>query len=161
MSSKVSAKGRLNISIGYNYGAPSLLTGAQPESGAYGIEFNITPEMYQNMNSVILSFDYDYVDVGLDNGEDVWVKARFGNLSQMNYLGSNLDASEVRSTAIGPPQTLIAAWSQPPSGCLTGSPRPLQTSHAQCRPAAAPGSPRKDLTLHSSAANSPLHPEPT
>jgi len=68
----------------------------QPASGAYGIQFNITQDMYDvliNNGSASLSFDFIYDDNGLDSGEAAWVKARFGNTSEMHYLGSNCGGS--------------------------------------------------------------------
>jgi len=37
----------------------------------------------------LLSFDYTIDDHSLDNGDSVWVKARFGNSGGMAYLGTN------------------------------------------------------------------------
>jgi hypothetical protein len=55
------------------------------------VEFVITSDMWtrlQTSNNITLSFDWDLDDVGLDSNEDVWIKARMYNGSEMVYLGS-------------------------------------------------------------------------
>ncbi len=94
-SSLVAVNKKLNISIGYNYG-----NNAKPDSGSYGIEFYITPSMHQGMVNATLSFDWQFDDIGLDISEDVWIKARFGNITSMKYLGSNLDGGTDNTTEI-------------------------------------------------------------
>ncbi|MBS1266654.1 MAG: hypothetical protein MAG795_00622 [Candidatus Woesearchaeota archaeon] len=71
-------------------------------SGAYGIQFEITPEYYnaiQNGGSVMLTFDWiadDDADYGdsLSVGEEAWIKARLTTPSTTVWLGSDLDASD-------------------------------------------------------------------
>ena len=69
-------------------------------SGAYGVEINITQKIFDNMNSAILKFDWKLIEYGHEDNEVMWIKARFGNSSQMNYLGSNLDGGADGSNEI-------------------------------------------------------------
>ncbi len=90
-------------------GAPSA--GALPDdnafvgaaaSGAYGIQVDINSTMWsriQGGEQLLLSFAYSIdADAGWGNaadaGEEVWVKARFGNNGGMTFLGSAQDASD-------------------------------------------------------------------
>ena len=71
------------------------------DSGAWGIQVNLTPEMYKLIergSRVIISFDWEAFDTeewgeGEQNGiteEECYVKGRFGNSTEMNYLGYNM-----------------------------------------------------------------------
>src|SRR3989338_10874573 len=73
------------------------------DSGAFGIQFNITPVMYTQIQSgatALVSFSYEAFDretiVGGsdDTEESVWIKARFGNATSMRYLGYDLDTGQ-------------------------------------------------------------------
>lgn len=70
-----------------------------PSSGAIGLQINITSGMYAIIRangSALLTFDYRLDrSSGLDFGEAGWIKAMFGNASFMNYLGSDLDGTNV------------------------------------------------------------------
>ncbi|MBT4351436.1 VWA domain-containing protein [archaeon] len=67
-------------------------------SGAYGIEIEITNEMYNimsNSGSAFLSFDYEWDDDAniFENADQIWIKARWTSpTSGTTYLGSNLDS---------------------------------------------------------------------
>ena len=70
------------------------------DSGAWGIKFNITGEMYsaiQDGGTAVLTFDYYADDLDDDLEEGAWIKARFGNSTTMNYLGSDLDTGHAYS----------------------------------------------------------------
>ncbi len=70
-------------------------------SGAYGVEFNVTNEQYDKLNSggkAILSFDWE-TDIGiwgnnLDSSEEIWVKARLITPTETVWLGSDLDSGD-------------------------------------------------------------------
>jgi hypothetical protein len=87
--SSVNTSNYLEIEIGDYSGCASSGTN---NSGAYGVEFVVTPDMYarlQNASSnATLSFGWLFDNVGFDNNDDIWVKARFGNSTTMTYLGS-------------------------------------------------------------------------
>jgi hypothetical protein len=108
LDSDVPASKRLEIKLGGGVpGSPpdpdDNATIGPVVSGAYGIEFDINADVYTQLQApgaqLLLSFTY-MIDAdaewgnALDAGEEAWVKARFGNASTMNYLGSNLDASD-------------------------------------------------------------------
>ncbi len=85
---------RIEIKIGgVNSGTDEVIA-----SGAWGIEFNITQEMYDVILqgatayfSMTFYVEDLYLDTpGLDTG-GAWVKARISNEYQSNYLGSDLD----------------------------------------------------------------------
>ena len=64
------------------------------DSGAWGIKFYVDTQMYSAISSggtAYLSFDYYADDLDDDLEEGAWIKARFGNSTVMNYLGSDLD----------------------------------------------------------------------
>lgn len=76
----------------------SLATGPLT-SGAYGVQFDINASHWSSIQGgaqLLFSFTY-FVDADagwgntLDAGEEGWVKARFGRVGNMTYLGSNLD----------------------------------------------------------------------
>jgi hypothetical protein len=105
--SNVPLNEQLQIRIGG--GAPSA--GALPDdnafvgpaaSGAYGIQVDINSTMWsriQGGEQLLLSFAYS-IDAdagwgnGVDAGEEVWIKARFGNSGGMTFLGSAQDTSD-------------------------------------------------------------------
>ncbi|MFH1229850.1 MAG: hypothetical protein V1678_05525, partial [Candidatus Aenigmatarchaeota archaeon] len=66
-----------------------------PDSGAIGLELKITPELYEIINSpkgqARLQFDWVLDSTSPDNGEQGWVKAKFGNYQNFDFLGSSLD----------------------------------------------------------------------
>ncbi len=75
---------------------------ARDDSAAFGIQFNITPDMYDIIShggTATLSFDYYADDVDNDLEEGAWIKARFGDGTTMNYLGSNLDSGDTYNDA--------------------------------------------------------------
>lgn len=72
------------------------------DSGAWGIKFYIDSQMYtalQEGGKAVLSFDYYADDADDDLEEGAWIKARFGNSTAMNYLGSDLDSGRAYSDA--------------------------------------------------------------
>ena len=105
--STIAIDGRLEIRIGDipiigldnsdddSYNGPAA-------SAAYGVEFNITPEVYSKISGggkAQLSFDW-YADQdaglgnGLDAGDEAWIKARLTSPSATYWLGSDLDAGD-------------------------------------------------------------------
>jgi hypothetical protein len=79
----VSTDKRLIIRIGdYNNCADDGSGDAQ-----YGIKFYINNTIAES-NYINVTFDWVFDDHGLDNSDDAWIKARFGNFSTMNYLGT-------------------------------------------------------------------------
>jgi len=91
--------GRIEIEIG---GSECGSSCGWMDSGAFGIQFNITPMMYSSIvsgGSAIVSFDYEAFDRECilssdDTEESVWIKARFGNNVGMSYLGYDLDTGQ-------------------------------------------------------------------
>jgi hypothetical protein len=94
-------------------------------SGAYGIEVNITKEMYdvlQAAGSAVLSFDYEWDgnDNPFESSDQVWIKSRWtSSVSGANYLGSNLDSGHSGSdtdlevaTADNPDSDFTGTFSQ-------------------------------------------------
>ena len=69
-------------------------------SGAYGIEINITQELFDLMDKAMLNFEWKLMEWGHEDDEQLWIKARFGNSSQMNYLGTNQDSGADASNEI-------------------------------------------------------------
>ncbi|NOQ56348.1 MAG: hypothetical protein GQ477_06110 [Nanohaloarchaea archaeon] len=72
------------------------------DSGAWGIKFYIDAQMYSAIEEggkAYLSFDYYADDLDDDLEEGAWIKARFGNSTVMNYLGSDLDTGHTYSDA--------------------------------------------------------------
>ncbi len=91
VSSGVDSDDDLKIEIGdVNNGCSDDGSG----SGAFGVQFTITPGMYteiSNGGNATLYFDWSFTNHGLGglfDNDYIWVKARFGNSSGMNYLGS-------------------------------------------------------------------------
>ncbi|MBS3142052.1 VWA domain-containing protein [Candidatus Woesearchaeota archaeon] len=88
------------------------------DSGAFGIQLNITSAMYdsiQNGGKAIVSFRYaafdreSFTGGSDDTEESVWIKARFGNQAQMHYLGYDLDTGQSAAPtapADSPPEIL-------------------------------------------------------
>lgn len=104
--STVAVDGRLEIRIGD--GAPGGQDNSDDDSyngpaasGAYGVEFNITSEMYSKISGgkAQLSFDW-YADQdagwgnGMDAGDEAWIKARLITPSTTVWLGSDLDSGD-------------------------------------------------------------------
>ncbi len=72
-------------------------------SGAYGVQFEITPDMAAMISSGgtgTLSFHYEWDDNGGDfeSSDEVWVKSRLHNATQTTFLGSELSAVDGDST---------------------------------------------------------------
>ena len=70
------------------------------DSGAWGIRFYVTADMYSALQDggwAVLLFDYYADDLDDDLEEGAWIKARFGNSTSMNYLGSDLDTDRAYS----------------------------------------------------------------
>ncbi len=95
--STVAADGELIISIGANFGDGN----PGPDSGAYGLELQITTSAFtaiQNGATAILSYDWNFNTWGgfngLDADEEAWIKTRFGTSAQMNYLGADIDGGD-------------------------------------------------------------------
>ncbi len=98
--STVGTDGQLIIGIGDDYGNGNH--GGSPDSGAYGVEFEITTEqstILSNGGKAYISFNYYFDDSGwgtwqgLDLNEEIWIKCRFGRTT-MTYLGYDLDGSD-------------------------------------------------------------------
>ena len=71
-------------------------------SGAYGVRFTVTADQYEVIRdgaNVTLSFNWSFTNAGLDNNEDAWVKARFGNTTAMTYLGTQVGGGNDDATA--------------------------------------------------------------
>ncbi|MCK5559902.1 MAG: FG-GAP repeat protein, partial [Thermoplasmata archaeon] len=98
--STVAIEENLIISIGDDFGNGAH--GGSPDSGAYGVGFEITSEQAAILSSggnAYISFDYYFDDYGtgtyreLDLNEEIWIKCRFGQAT-MTYIGYNLDGSD-------------------------------------------------------------------
>jgi len=101
-------------------------------SGAYGIEINITQEMYnliQANGAAILSFNYEWDgnDNPFETSDQVWVKARWSSSTSSNYLGTDLDANDGGSdndpeifTMDNPDAEFSGTYSQDVSPWITG-----------------------------------------
>jgi len=88
--STVGSQNRLRIQIG-DY--QNQCNNDGHGSGAYGIQFEISSEMHSIISgggTATLEFTWVFDDHSLDNGDAGWLKARFGNASGMNYLGTNV-----------------------------------------------------------------------
>lgn len=91
--STIGTDNRIIVAVG-DYGCENSGTIA---SGAYGVQFDINSDHYALLGgggTATLTFDWWLDNHGLDNQEEGWIKARIGNASGMNYLGSNLDAGD-------------------------------------------------------------------
>ncbi len=89
VSGGVNTDNLLSIDIGDTYGC----AGDGHGSGAYAVLVTITADQYSlisNGASANISFDWTFTDNSLDTGDSVWVKARFGNTTAMNWLGTNV-----------------------------------------------------------------------
>ncbi len=98
--STVGSENKIIVHIG-DYDNSCNNTGSD-NSGAYGIQFDINSDHWlflQNGGSASLTFDWYLEDYRLDNNDEVWIKARFGNSSGMTYLGSDLDGSDSHADA--------------------------------------------------------------
>ncbi len=88
--------GELELDSGTSYNYCS----SRDCSGAYGIEIEITSEMYDiiESGSAIVKFNYEWDDRSgnvFESSDQVWVKARWTSPSSgSNYLGSDLDTSD-------------------------------------------------------------------
>lgn len=98
--SSVSIDENLIIGIGDDFGNGAH--GDSPDSGAYGLGFDITSEQAAILSSggnAYISFDYYFDDYGtgtyreLDLNEEIWIKCRFGQAA-MTYIGYDLDGSD-------------------------------------------------------------------
>ncbi len=80
---------QLIISIGARYG-----NSAEPDSGAYGVKFQVTSEMIKAINKgadAVVSYDWEFYNVGLDDGDDIWIKTFIRNSTADHDLGWDLD----------------------------------------------------------------------
>lgn len=90
--------GLLEITLG-GYGSP-VPTGPaynDPISAAYGVEFTISTQMQNRIDTggtALLEFDWESEDTtGIEHAfEAVWVKGRFWNSSGSYYIGSDIDS---------------------------------------------------------------------
>jgi hypothetical protein len=90
--------GKLNFDSSTGFPAYNRCSGYDC-SGAYGISVNITPQLYNIIQSqggsAVVSFNYEWLDSSGNNFESsdqVWVKARWTSaISGGHYLGRNLD----------------------------------------------------------------------
>ncbi|MEK6971053.1 MAG: hypothetical protein AABW68_05215, partial [archaeon] len=105
--SNVPATQRLEIRLGGTIqGSPSNpddnSTLGPIVSGAYGIEFDLNADTYgliaggadANLSFIYIVNTDAVAGNDLDDGEEAWVKIRFGNAGGMAYLGSNLDTGD-------------------------------------------------------------------
>ena len=66
-------------------------------SGAYGVMLYIDSVAHTAISrggKANLTFAWSVTDTGLDAGDVLWIKSRFGTSAQMNYLGSDLDTGD-------------------------------------------------------------------
>lgn len=106
----------------YQYigGSPNMQTSA----GSFGIQFNVTPEMYAVLSSggfARFSMNYIYRDSNSANNfeplDQVWIKARITNTTgDIVYLGSNLDAGH----SGGDPENEIYTSDDPDGSVMNG-----------------------------------------
>ncbi len=86
---------RLEIEMG----GVSPSTSGSPESGAYGVSFQLSPSDLVGKNSALLSFDYIWEDWGFEDNERMWIKGRITNGDgDSNWLGSNIDFNPAPDT---------------------------------------------------------------
>ncbi len=75
---------------------------ANDDSGAWGIQFNITQEIYNLLQSdyaASIYFEWWADDMDRDLEKGAWIKARFGDDTTMTYLGQNLDTGNFYNDA--------------------------------------------------------------
>ena len=85
---RIAIDNELIIGVGDDFGDT-----AKPDSGAYGIEFNINSNMLKAINEggeVVVSYDWFLDDTGLDNGEDATIKTFIRKAEQDCDLGWDL-----------------------------------------------------------------------
>jgi hypothetical protein len=90
----------LEIALGGgNYGEQP----ATAASGAYGIQFDVPKDVFENMTVARLRFKWYATDANgiRTRSEEVWVKARFGTAGSMTYLGTALDVGSDASSELG------------------------------------------------------------
>jgi hypothetical protein len=83
----------LIIAIGGFYGGGSS-NGAKPDSGAYGVKFSISNAMASaliNGATAVLSYDWYFENMGLDQDETIWIKTFIRDNSNSYELGWDLD----------------------------------------------------------------------
>jgi hypothetical protein len=88
---QIAADNELIIGIGRSFGG-----GAEPDSGAYGIEFSINSQMYKSITAggdVVVSYNWNFEDGGLDNNEAVRIKTYIRKSDGEHPLGWDLDNS--------------------------------------------------------------------
>jgi hypothetical protein len=88
---KIAADGELIIGIGRSNG-----NSARPDSGAYGVEFSITNQMYNTINdggNVVVTYNWLLDDTGLDAGDEAWIKTYVRNGTDELDLGWNIDSA--------------------------------------------------------------------
>ncbi len=105
--STVATNNRIEVKVGGS--APGAPANADDDSyngpassGAYGVEFNITDQLYGTISGggkALLSFDWVAdQDAGwgndLDSGDEAWIKARLITPTQTIWLGSDLDTGD-------------------------------------------------------------------
>jgi hypothetical protein len=83
----------LKIAIGRDYG-----NDARPDSGAYGVKFQATSEMLENVKKggdVVVSYDWYFDDSGgLDDGDDARILTHIRNATDDFELGWSLDSDQ-------------------------------------------------------------------
>ena len=90
-STRVAIDKKLLIEIGAHFG-----NSAEPDSGAYGVEFSVSPEMVTLVTSggnAILSYDWYFENLELESDETVWMKTYIRNNNDDFDLGWDLDGS--------------------------------------------------------------------
>ncbi|MFC1648093.1 VWA domain-containing protein [Nanoarchaeota archaeon] len=100
----VNSNEELRIYIGDSWDGDDAGVDEIPDSGAFGVELYISPEMYAKMSSpngrATLYFDWQIdPSFNLAPGEEGWIKAQFGQSGSMNYLGTNMDENGSQSDA--------------------------------------------------------------
>jgi hypothetical protein len=100
---------KLLVGIGAHFG-----NSAKPDSGAYGVEFSITNEMVTAIEAggnAVLSFDWHFENLELENDETVWMKTFIRDSNNDFDLGWNLDAD---ASSANKDQTNEIFWSDTP-----------------------------------------------
>ncbi len=91
----VANDGKLLVGIGAHFG-----NSAEPDSGAYGIEFSVTQEMITAIEAggdAVISYDWYFENLELESDETVWMKTFIRDSSNNFDLGWDLDEAATGS----------------------------------------------------------------
>ncbi|WP_455392015.1 integrin alpha, partial [[Eubacterium] cellulosolvens] len=120
---RIAADDKLIIAIGGAYG-----NGANPDSGAYGLEFEVTSEMMGALDSgadAVVSYDWEYYNYRLEDGEEVYIRNHIRNGTADIDLGWELDSdsreSEVFWASTQPTGTVVDTFIYDLSECFQSS----------------------------------------